>query len=67
MLQVEFVGAAGAFALLLGAPDVFFGDAGEPGDRCKCQGNQTAISESVLLAIVLLLFCDLPPCFHPPG
>jgi hypothetical protein len=39
MLQVEFVGAAGAFALLLGAPDVFFGDVGEPGDRCKCAGG----------------------------
>ena len=39
VLHVELVSTAGAFAFLLGEPDVFFGNLGERGDRRKFTGR----------------------------
>ena len=53
MLHVELVSTAGAFAFLLGEPDVLFGNVGERGD----QGKVRRKSQS---GFVILCLCQSP-------
>jgi hypothetical protein len=62
MLDIELVSTAGAFAFLLGQPDVLLGNIGEPCDRRKF-----AARESIRIRTSLLFFRSPVAAFTQPA